>query len=51
MIKDKVMGVLSLVGMVVMIVGNVLDSSIFWIVGDVYVGAIMAIAAYMFLRR
>ena len=51
MIKDKVMGVLSLVGMVVMIVGNVLDSSFFWILGDIYVGMIMAIAAYVFLRR
>ena len=51
MIKDKVMGIFSLIGMFVMIVGNVLDSSLFWILGDIYVGLIMAISAYVFLKK
>lgn len=48
--NKKLMAALSLIGVAVMIVGNVIDSPTYWIYGDVYVGAVMAVASWMFWR-
>jgi hypothetical protein len=44
------MATLSLIGVIVMIVGNFLDNATYWIFGDVYVGIIMAIVGYMLYK-
>ncbi len=48
--SKKLMAALSLIGVIVMIVGNFLDNVIFWIFGDIYVGIILAIVSYMLYR-
>lgn len=48
--NKKVMATLSLIGVIVVIVGNVIDNTTFWIYGDIYVGIIMAIASYMLYK-
>lgn len=48
--NKKLMATLSLIGVVVMIIGNVIDSPVYWIYGDTYVGVVMAIASYMFFK-
>lgn len=48
--NNKLMAALSLIGVMVMVVGNILDSVTFWVYGDIYVGIIMAIASYIFFK-
>lgn len=48
--KNKLIATLSLIGVIVVILGNIMDSATFWIYGDAYVGIIMAIASYMLYR-
>lgn len=48
--NKKLMATLSLIGVIVMIVGNIIDNTTFWIYGDVYVGIIMTIVSYMLYR-
>ncbi len=48
--NKKLMATLSLIGIISVIAGNIIDNATFWIFGDIYAGAIMAIASYMFYR-
>jgi len=48
--SKKLMATLSLIGVIVMIFGNVIDNTTFWIYGDIYVGIVMAIVSYMLYR-
>ena len=48
--NKKLMATLSLIGVIVMIAGNVIDSTTFWIFGDIYVGIIMATVSYMLYK-
>lgn len=48
--NNKLMAALSLVGVIIMIVGNVIDSPTYWIYGDIYVGLILAIVSYMLYK-
>ncbi len=50
MINKKLMATLSLVGVVVVVVGNFIDSPTYWIYGDIYVGVILAIVSYMLYK-
>jgi hypothetical protein len=46
----KLMATLCLIGVGVMIIGNVIDSTTFWIFGDLYVGGVMAVVSYMLYK-
>lgn len=48
--NKKLMATLSLIGVIVVIVGNFLDNATYWIVGDIYTGLIMAVVSYMLYR-
>lgn len=48
--NKKLIATLSLIGVIVMIVGNVINNATFWIFGDIYVGIIMAIVSYMLYK-
>lgn len=48
--NKKLMATLLFVGVIVMILGNIIDNTTFWIFGDLYVGIIMAISSYMFWK-
>ncbi len=45
--NKKLMAALSLIGVIIVIVGNFIDSPTYWIFGDIYVGIILAIVSYM----
>ena len=49
--NTKLMATLSLIGVIVVIAGNLIDNTTFWIFGDSYVGIIMAIVSYMFYKN
>jgi len=48
--KKKIMATLSVVAIISLIVGNVLDNLTYWIYSDIYTGIILAIVSYMLYR-
>ncbi len=48
--NKKLMAALSLIGVIVVIVGNFIDSPTYWIFGDIYVGIILTIVSYILYR-
>ncbi len=48
--NNKLMAALSLIGVIVIIVGNVIDNATYWIYSDIYVGIVLAIVSYMLYR-
>ncbi len=48
--NEKLIATLSLIGVIVVIVGNFIDNPTYWIFGDIYVGIILAIVSYMLFK-
>ncbi len=44
--NNKLMATLSLIGVLVIIAGNIINNTTFWIFGDIYAGLVMAILSY-----
>jgi ABC-type nickel/cobalt efflux system permease component RcnA len=49
--NKKLMATLCLIGVLVVIAGNIINNTTYWIFSDIYTGLIMAVAGYMFWRR
>jgi len=48
--KKKLMATLSLIGVIVVVLGDIIDNATFWICGDIYGGVRMAIISYMLYK-